>query len=259
MRAHRLRQARRAASLRVVSVAGVTLISARSAGAPGSACFGRRAPPQPAPGVTGRGGSPPAPRRARQRGWPAGRHAARRTWAADALALPDQAKQDVLGADVVVVQLQRLAERRARATFFAPRGERDVPARRPPFPSAADDRRDFVPGARQRQVEAGEYAGEPTRRSRPGARAGCARCRCSCGSAALLLLAPVLRRAGRGHRNRSNMKPERPSMLFHLVNTMLLIGTTGVCRLDVRRDSGREAGWSWSGRIGSTTGSSSLS
>ena len=29
----------------------------------------------------------------------------------DALVLPDQAEQDVLGADVVVVQLQRLAQR----------------------------------------------------------------------------------------------------------------------------------------------------
>jgi hypothetical protein len=47
----------------------------------------------------------------------------------DALALADQAEQDVLGADVVVAELQRLAQRELE-TFLARGGERDVPGRR---------------------------------------------------------------------------------------------------------------------------------
>ena len=46
-----------------------------------------------------------------------------------ALALADQAKQDVLGADVVVAKLQRLTQRQLEH-LLGPRGERDVPGRR---------------------------------------------------------------------------------------------------------------------------------
>jgi hypothetical protein len=46
----------------------------------------------------------------------------------DALALADQAEQDVLGADVVVAELQRLAQRQLQH-LLGPRRERDVPAR----------------------------------------------------------------------------------------------------------------------------------
>src|SRR5205823_10858137 len=46
----------------------------------------------------------------------------------DALALTDQAEQDVLGTDVVVAELQRLAEAELEDLLRA-RGERDVPAR----------------------------------------------------------------------------------------------------------------------------------
>ena len=46
-----------------------------------------------------------------------------------ALTLTDQAEQDVLGADVVVAQLQRLAQRELQ-DLLGPRRERDVPARR---------------------------------------------------------------------------------------------------------------------------------
>ena len=52
------------------------------------------------------------------------------------LALPDQAEQDVLGADVVVVELQRLPQRELEHLLGA-RGERDVAGRRPLAP--ADD------------------------------------------------------------------------------------------------------------------------
>ena len=43
----------------------------------------------------------------------------------DALALADQAEQDVLGADVVVAELQRLAQRQLEH-LLGPRGEGDV-------------------------------------------------------------------------------------------------------------------------------------
>ena len=43
--------------------------------------------------------------------------------------LPDQAEQDVLGADVLLFQRQRLAQRQLE-NFLRRRGERDVPGRR---------------------------------------------------------------------------------------------------------------------------------
>ena len=47
----------------------------------------------------------------------------------DALALPDEPEEDVLGADVVVAELERLAERQLEDLLGA-RRERDVPGRR---------------------------------------------------------------------------------------------------------------------------------
>ena len=59
-----------------------------------------------------------------------------------ALALADQAEQDVLGADVVVPELQRLAQRELEY-LLGPRGERDVPRRR--LLALADDLLDLLP------------------------------------------------------------------------------------------------------------------
>ena len=49
----------------------------------------------------------------------------------DALALADETEQDVLGADVVVAELERLAQRQLEH-LLRPRRERDVPRRRLP-------------------------------------------------------------------------------------------------------------------------------
>src|SRR5215469_16717798 len=59
-----------------------------------------------------------------------------------ALALPDQAEQDVLGPDVVVAELQRLPQRELK-DLLGPRGERDVARRRLAAP--ADERHDLLP------------------------------------------------------------------------------------------------------------------
>src|SRR5215469_5874803 len=56
-----------------------------------------------------------------------------------AVALPDQAEQDVLGPDVVVAELQRLPQRELQY-LLGPRGERDVAGRRLTAP--ADDLHD---------------------------------------------------------------------------------------------------------------------
>src|SRR5262249_46751488 len=57
------------------------------------------------------------------------RHALRHEHlAADAFALPNQAEQDVLGPDVVVAELEGLAERELE-DLLRPRRERDVPGR----------------------------------------------------------------------------------------------------------------------------------
>jgi hypothetical protein len=60
----------------------------------------------------------------------------------NALALTDQAKQDVLGADVVVAELQGLPQRELEHLLRA-RGEGDVPGRR--LLSLADDLLDLLP------------------------------------------------------------------------------------------------------------------
>src|SRR5690349_2326868 len=68
----------------------------------------------------------------------------------DALALADQAEQDVLGADVVVAELQRLAQRQLQH-LLGPRRERDVPARC--LLALADDLLDLLPDALQGDPE----------------------------------------------------------------------------------------------------------
>ena len=66
-----------------------------------------------------------------------------------ALALADQAEQDVLGADVLVAELQGLAQRVLQHLLGA-RGERDVPARR--LRAAADDVDDLAAHGLQRNA-----------------------------------------------------------------------------------------------------------
>src|ERR1700733_4035908 len=73
----------------------------------------------------------------------------------DAVALPDQTQQDVLGADVVVVQLERLAQRELEG-LLRPRRERDVPARR--VGPGADHDPDLFTRAVARYPEAGQDA-----------------------------------------------------------------------------------------------------
>jgi hypothetical protein len=69
----------------------------------------------------------------------------------DALALADEAEQDVLGADVVVAELQRLAQRQLEDLLGA-RGERDVAAGR--LLALADDLLDLLAHRVQRDVQA---------------------------------------------------------------------------------------------------------
>ena len=59
----------------------------------------------------------------------------------NAVALADQAEQDVLGADVVVTELQRLAQRQLKH-LLGTGGERDVPGRR--LLTLADDLLDLL-------------------------------------------------------------------------------------------------------------------
>ena len=68
----------------------------------------------------------------------------------DALALADQAEQDVLGADVVVAELQRLAQRQLEHLLGA-RRERDVPGRR--LLALADDLLDLLAHGLQRDAQ----------------------------------------------------------------------------------------------------------
>ncbi len=74
----------------------------------------------------------------------------------DALTLADEAEQDVLGADVVVAQLQRLAQRQLQ-DLLGPGRERDVPARR--LLPLADDLLDLLPDALQGDPEGLEGLG----------------------------------------------------------------------------------------------------
>ena len=74
----------------------------------------------------------------------------------DALALADQAEQDVLGADVVVAELQRLAQRQLEDLLGAG-GEGDVPGRR--RAALADDLLDLAADGLERDAEALEGLG----------------------------------------------------------------------------------------------------
>ena len=77
----------------------------------------------------------------------------------DALVLADEAEQDVLGADVVVAQAQRLAEGELEDLLGA-RGERDLPGRH--FLAGADDAHDLRAHALHSDVEGLEHAsGKP--------------------------------------------------------------------------------------------------
>src|SRR4029450_12471238 len=71
----------------------------------------------------------------------------------DALALADQPEQDVLGADVVVTELERLPKRELEDLLGA-RGERDVPARR--GLALADDLLNLLTHGLEGDVEAHE-------------------------------------------------------------------------------------------------------
>src|SRR6476659_9992059 len=68
----------------------------------------------------------------------------------NALALADEAEQDVLGPDVVVPELQRLAQRQLE-DLLCPRSERNVPARR--LLALADDLFDLLAHRVQRDAE----------------------------------------------------------------------------------------------------------
>ncbi len=74
----------------------------------------------------------------------------------DALALADQTEQDVLGADVVVAELERLAQGQLEDLLGA-RRERDVPARR--LLALADDLLDLRPHGLERDAQALEGLG----------------------------------------------------------------------------------------------------
>ena len=67
-----------------------------------------------------------------------------------ALALADEAEEDVLGADVVVAELERLAERELE-DLLGPRRERDVPGRR--RAALADDLLDLAAHGLERDAE----------------------------------------------------------------------------------------------------------
>ena len=74
----------------------------------------------------------------------------------DALALADEAEEDVLGADVVVAELQRLAQRQLEHLLGA-RGERDVAGRR--RAALADDLLDLAAHGLERDAEGLERLG----------------------------------------------------------------------------------------------------
>ena len=74
----------------------------------------------------------------------------------DALALTDEAEQDVLGADVVVAELQRLAQRQLE-DLLGPGREGDVPGRR--RAALADDLLDLVAHGLERDAERLERLG----------------------------------------------------------------------------------------------------
>src|SRR5204863_6006722 len=74
----------------------------------------------------------------------------------DALALTDEAEEDVLGTDVVVTELERLAQRELE-NLLGPGRERDVPGRS--LPAVADDLLDLGSHRLQRDAERLERLG----------------------------------------------------------------------------------------------------
>ena len=114
---------------------------------------------------------------------------------ADSFALAEKTEEDVLGADVVVLECQCLAKRQLEHLLRAG-SERDV------------SRRLRVPGSRRSPRPGGEPRRRSLRRTptpspqrprSPGrGRGGCARCRSSCGSAGALLPEPARRLAWHG-------------------------------------------------------------
>ena len=96
----------------------------------------------------------------------------------DAFTFADQPEQDVLGADVVVSELERFAERELEDLLGAGR-ERDVAGGR--RLTLADDLLDLLTHGLERDVQRLERLGGDTLALVDQARAGCAPCRCSCG------------------------------------------------------------------------------
>jgi hypothetical protein len=74
----------------------------------------------------------------------------------DALALPDQPEQDVLGADVVVPELQRLPQGELQ-DLLGPRGKRRLRPRA--LLTVADDRLDLLAHLIEGDVQGGQRAG----------------------------------------------------------------------------------------------------
>ena len=113
----------------------------------------------------------------------------------DALVLADQAEQDVLGADVVVTQRERLAQRQLEHLLGA-RRERDL---RPEATSSPEPtmRTTAARTSSTRDLERRRARGRRRPPPRAADRAGGARCRCSCASAPAPLLARGRRPGGR--------------------------------------------------------------
>ena len=95
----------------------------------------------------------------------------------DPLVLAHEAEQDVLGADVVVAQRQRLAQRQLEHLLRA-RRERDLTRRH--LVALADDACDLGAHLLDRDVQRFRARARRDPPPREEARAGCARCRCSC-------------------------------------------------------------------------------
>ena len=96
----------------------------------------------------------------------------------DALALADEAQEQVLGADVVVAEAARLVDGELDDALRA-RGEPDLADDRPV--AAPDDELDGGPDLGQLDVHVLEHAGGDTLALADEARAADAPCRCSCG------------------------------------------------------------------------------
>ena len=112
-----------------------------------------------------------------------------------ALALADEAEQDVLGADVVVAQLQGLAQRELQDLLGA-RGEGDVAGRG--LLALADDLLHLLADAVERNAQGLKGFGGNALTLMDQTQAGCVRYRCNCGSACVPLLGQAQLRDGHG-------------------------------------------------------------